>query len=151
MNTHQNNIGRIEWNQSFSVGIERLDHQHKKLLEILNGFLETVEAQNKKVRDLAVPFLRGFAAYYQMHFREEEDLMRQLQHSFFVSHMNEHTEIKKYLKTIIAQWNDAELTEKIGFATFLRYWVAEHIQTRDVKIGEEARQNRMEINNKTTI
>ena len=63
----------INWKPEYSVGIENIDNQHKKMFEILNVLRQAAEARDDVEADFyTVRLLRYYAEY---HFNSEEQLM----------------------------------------------------------------------------
>ena len=65
-----------EWNENISVGNEKIDAQHKKLLTHINKIMDAVVygVDSKEVKEKTVEFL---GEYVQKHFSYEEEYMKE--------------------------------------------------------------------------
>ncbi len=75
---------RIEWRDSYSVGIEELDSQHRKLLELINEISDAEDAGTPKASCFA--FLNAMIRYAQEHFTAEE---RYLQNNVYPKYLQQ--------------------------------------------------------------
>ncbi len=62
----------ISWNESYNTGIELIDQQHRRLIEMLN--LHLVEGLLDHPLQKASAMLADFQNYAEFHFRTEENL-----------------------------------------------------------------------------
>ena len=77
----------IEWKTAYSVGVEQLDEQHHKLLQLINDLsLENPDADAKQ----CFVVLNELVQYVQLHFSTEENLMKEHGYSELSSHHQEH-------------------------------------------------------------
>ena len=63
----------FDWKENYSVGIAKLDDQHKKLVSFLNDLYSAMKAG--KGTDVLDEVLKGMVAYTKTHFVTEENLM----------------------------------------------------------------------------
>jgi len=63
----------LEWKESYSVHIRKIDAQHKKIVEIINRLfpLSPDKAEEKQLEGI----FDDLRKYIQEHFRDEEELM----------------------------------------------------------------------------
>ena len=130
---------RFAWKPSLRIGVPQIDAQHEALFEraarLDAAFL--AGEPNKRLEELFA-FLAG---YVLEHFVDEEQLMRKMGYPRFGSHVQEHADFKRRLRSLVPQW-DAEgesqalLTALLGF---LDSWLTEHVSKSDQAIGEFAR------------
>lgn len=64
----------LEWKSEYSVGVERLDAQHRKLFDYFNQL--DAAMQKGRGREVIGQVLANLASNTREHFRQEEDLMR---------------------------------------------------------------------------
>lgn len=89
----------FKWDEDFITGVESIDKQHYKLVEIINDLLRcsfsSGDGKLEKINDLH----RRLAEYAIYHFNEEEILME----SFFVDsrHLDIHRKVHKEFITKI--------------------------------------------------
>ena len=82
----------IEWNDAYSVGLEKMDTQHKQLFAAINALYDAMAvAMPDRQRTLACfEFLRE---YTLTHFAEEEALMRDHAYEGIDAHLAEHQKL----------------------------------------------------------
>ncbi len=134
-------MGRIVCQETFEIGVKAIDHQHKKIFELIDLFFET--AQTTLCPELAVPILRGLIRYMQSHFETEEDQMRKMDYPELVSHQQQHRHMQAHLSREMNQDSGQLDFNKITLALFLKHWLAEHIEGSDQKIGLFLKQEKL--------
>ncbi len=123
-------MARIEWTDQLSVGIPKIDQQHKGLIDLINTLGDSAmqEEKNKKILEDSIEKLMD---YTKFHFSTEEYLMRQVKYTGYASHVKEH---EAFVAKVSSFYNDfldnkAELDQAI--VDYLINWVINHIQTID--------------------
>ncbi len=121
----------IEWNNSFSVGNEVIDKQHKGLFDLLNNL--SSEFDEQKENRLLEGTLEKLFDYTKYHFSTEEYLMRKANYSDYQKHKNEHDEFIKKVKDFISNFIDGKETLTSDIIDFLMEWIKKHIAEVDRK------------------
>ena len=116
----------IDWDDSFSVGVEIIDSQHKKLVELINNFHSAETNLDEVVQDLL--------AYVNFHFKTEEKYFKE----FGYEKIEEHTHQHKFYEDKIKEIYKKCLTEKIDegkisaeIEGFIKDWILNHIKISD--------------------
>jgi hemerythrin len=115
----------IFWTEQLSVGIEKIDEQHKKLIEIYDSVSNIKSA-------LAV--LTNYAKY---HFLEEQEILNKKVFTFSYKefHEEEHAlfirKVDKFLKGI--ETNETHLED---ICKFLKDWISIHVTKVDSKLQD---------------
>jgi hemerythrin len=122
----------LEWEDSFSVGVDEIDRQHKKLIRLVNDLNRALKTGGGY--NAAQDVIRELAAYALQHFQTEEGYMQRAEYPAYAEHKAEHEAFA--LKTLkfhddLKQHN-VLLSVEILF--FLREWVKQHITTVDAKL-----------------
>jgi hemerythrin-like metal-binding protein len=121
----------INWDSKFETGIEKIDKQHKQLVDILNKLYDNVvvdksgSAVNELLMDLKI--------YTISHFSVEEKLFKKYKYPEETVHIKLH---KKFIDTISEYLFDVESTSlEQGYTLieFLKNWLLNHILTHDMK------------------
>lgn len=121
---------QITWTEEFSVGVARLDDQHKRLIAMVNRLLASPEARadSETISDL----LGNMTSYAREHFQTEEELMRQHGYPQLEEQIAQHRAFRK--KTV-----DFCTATTIGvdavpdtMLNYLREWLVQHILTCDM-------------------
>jgi hemerythrin len=129
---------KFSWKEEYSVGVEKIDGQHKHLFDIVNKLVERVgsAADTELVSDT----LTEMVNYAREHFADEEKLMKKYgypeieqqktQHAYFISTTAE---------LIISFMDDKHMTGD-EIAEFLKIWLTNHLLKSDMKYKEYFRQ-----------
>lgn len=125
----------FEWNESFLIGIDELDREHKLLIDDINRLHEelgrhdqTSEVQNR---------LGDIYARMQAHFALEEHVMKEHKYKFFDEHKREHDDLlENYTEYMLQFMNNTDASSNIPIEDTLRRWVINHITTSDRKMSQ---------------
>jgi len=127
---------KIVWSRACSVQSGYLDHQHQKLMEIVNDFNQAV-ARGEGMK-LAYPILNRLIQYAEKHFRDEEKLLEIARYppEQLHAHMQEHEKLTEEIFRHGENWHSygKEALPEIG--RFLKEWLMEHILTSDMKYSK---------------
>jgi hemerythrin len=123
----------ILWSDSLSVGIPKIDEQHKRLIEFYNKLIQ-VPKESGTVVEQAIGMLENYAKF---HFLEERAILMSKEFSphYVEFHEEEHG---LFLKQLIAFKKDSLLgllpLEKI--CDFIKLWVTLHVTKVDSKLKD---------------
>jgi len=84
---------QITWTEDFSVGVVRLDEQHKRLIKMINRLI--AEPQTTTESEMVSDLLSDMTNYAQAHFTAEEELMRQHNYPRLEEHVAQHRAFQK--------------------------------------------------------
>jgi hemerythrin len=133
---------KIEWQDSYSIGVEEIDRQHKQLINTYNAFFTAYfdgKADREVVRLLG--FLEEYAA---VHFADEEALQQRIGFPDYQQHRQQHQELTQKVAELKARINkeglSADLVSSAGL--LMTGWLIEHISVMDRAIGEFAREKK---------
>ena len=121
----------VAWKDDYSVGIEMIDDDHKKLLTLINNLQTAVYYPTGEAFERQA--LKELVNYTEYHFEREEKMMLDNEYPDFEPHKRQHEEmIDKVHRFCEAYEKDREATieEMTGF---LRTWLLEHINGTDQK------------------
>ncbi len=121
----------IKWQDSFSVGVEKLDADHRRLFDIINR-VDAAEKAGKSVQ-WVLEELRNYAEY---HFRGEEECMKAADYPEIEEHMRQHKAFVEWLATVERTYNlapDAHFHIAESVNEYLRDWLTHHILLIDMQ------------------
>lgn len=123
----------IEWNDSLNIGIEEIDCQHRRLIEIRNR-LAVHCADGDEGQEHYHQVLSELFEYTRAHFQAEEDFMRSINYPELDVQQAEHN---KFVETLLDFSAAAMRGEdgRISCLDFLTRWLLGHIAGSDMKIG----------------
>lgn len=119
----------VEWQDSYSVGINSIDQQHKKLINLINQLQTAVDYSTGE--EFEREALNELVEYTKTHFTHEEGLMQQYGYPAFEPHKAEHTQMIKQVENVIAEYEkdpDRSMTHALNF---LKDWLINHINGTD--------------------
>lgn len=119
----------VLWKDEYSVGVEVLDEDHKKLISLLNQFITAYDyAVSEELEQQA---LEDLISYTKYHFEREEQLMTDNEYPDLIAHKNQHkamiTEVDGFVNLYNEQGHDA--LGEVG--DFLTNWLINHINGTD--------------------
>lgn len=124
MNTHD----RLVWTEEMSIGNNKIDEDHQKLMNIYNDLLDLTNKgfdSNEFSR-----ILSDMTDYTMYHFKKEEAYMTSFSYPDFQNHRNEHVQmIYKVAMYNYELHNDGVDPDEI--LEFLKNWWLNHIKVHD--------------------
>lgn len=128
----------FEWKDEYSVNIDSIDSQHKKMFEIGNRLSEMIyskESFNDGAEILTI--LKELEKYTENHFKYEENYMLMHGYIFFDTHLNEH---KAFISKVIKANNDLKNYMEKDYFVYLidmvSVWITNHILKEDMKFRD---------------
>lgn len=125
----------VQWQENLSVGVLKIDIQHKLLFEKFNRFAQA--CQSEAEGDTVHQLFWFLEAYAVTHFNDEEELMLSIAYPDYLPHRTEHREfaaeigrVKERLKT---EGPGQGLVS--GLTQFVSSWLVQHISHMDRAIG----------------
>jgi len=120
----------INWTDDYSVGIESIDKQHKKLIEIINELNKSV-AFGESDTMLAKTFV-DLLNYTKQHFAYEEQLFEQYNYQQSREHITQHKKLLQQVFELKNQYQtDPSASLGLELIQFLRSWLINHILKSD--------------------
>ncbi len=129
----------LEWKESYSVGIESIDNDHKKLIQLINNLQTAIDYKTNN--EFEKKTLAEVIDYTKYHFSREEDLMENNGYSDFVAHKAQHEKmIAKVTELVQAYEKDESEGIKAGaiesLLMYLKSWLINHINGTDQEYSE---------------
>jgi hemerythrin len=120
-------MNKITWKDEYSIGHEKIDDQHKKIVDLIN---ELDESDSPEITTSIISKVNG---YVRQHLDYEEQLLKSLEYPEFEQHKELHTQYAKEISnltvkaTFLDDFAPGELLE------FLKKWWDNHILVEDKK------------------
>ncbi|MCC6587944.1 MAG: hemerythrin family protein [Bryobacterales bacterium] len=121
----------VKWSELYSVGIQHIDEEHKKLLDLLNELWRSM--MEGKGRDHIGRTLEGLIQYTLTHFETEEVLMREHAYPGYEAHRQQHEKLTAQVRTMQAQYLGGHGTSARELMLFMQGWIVRHIVASDKK------------------
>ena len=119
------------WTDKYSVNIKDVDTQHMKLVELLNGFHESMKLGKSK--EVMGGLLRELADYTVYHFGSEEKLLKTHGYPAFIPHKKEHDALTKQVQDLGQRFSRGEPVMGVETMNFLKNWLNDHMLGTDKK------------------
>ena len=119
----------FDWKEEYSVGIQKLDKQHGRLVEFLNELYAAMHA-GEGTSALA-KVLNGLVQYTQTHFATEESLMKLYGYPEYASHKAKHDKMAQHVLALVRKFETGEISSPIQITLFLKDWLTKHIMETD--------------------
>lgn len=128
----------VAWDDSFKVGHQMIDSQHKRLFEIADELYNLTQAsQERKDADTAI-VLEDCAKYVNFHFGCEEKLMEDSAYGDIESHINQHKAFTSYVATLMSDFGRGNKVNLDELYDFIAEWLVNHICSEDKNLASHA-------------
>jgi len=125
----------IEWTVQLSVGIDSIDEQHKKLINMINALNEAMLTGSSN--ELLGKIFTGLAAYTQKHFAYEENMFAEYGYTNSQEHKRQHSELIAQVVELKEKFmENPQGTISADLMLFLKRWLTNHIMRTDKEYTE---------------
>ncbi len=129
----------IEWSDKYSVGISKIDYEHKQFIDIINKAIATKE-HNDNPEELK-EILYGITTHKTIHFSTEETFMTEFDYPEYKSHLEEHSDFCKKMIAYCNRVSDGDYQIVNEILVYLKQWLVNHILVTDKKYIECFKRN----------
>lgn len=122
----------MKWEPMYSLGIEEIDKQHKKIIEMITK-LEEAQFETDP-EELIKEVLVELEEYTKYHFKTEEKYFKKFNYVDKEEHEEKHKEFISRIKTCKVSVENEDNSDHVKkLLTFLEDWLVEHIMFTDTK------------------
>ncbi len=122
---------KIEWKESYSVGVPLFDEQHKYLVDLLN---DLIDSNNRKVeRKELFAICNKIIGYAEEHFKNEESIMLKCRYPKLKEHQEEHARLIEDVFVMYRDFCTGGQTSMVEIVDFLKDWILDHILGFDME------------------
>ena len=122
----------IEWKKEFNIGVAEVDHEHRKLIALINELHDVIQVSGR--RDQVLDSLGEIFAQISSHFALEEKMMRESHYRALAEHKEDHETLLDELRDIMDAVEDDGSYDESRLADDLERWFTEHFKTHDAKL-----------------
>lgn len=125
----------LKWDDSYSIGIEHIDQEHRQLIEVFGALYRKVAHQNgKECFQKLIDFVE---VYVKAHIESEERFQKAIDFEFYEDHKTIHREFLAQVEHRKKAHKGKHITnhDLIEINLFMREWLLHHILVEDKKIG----------------
>jgi len=129
------------WDESYVLGNEKVDAQHKELFNLVNTLVHYIEdGSDKEIVKKSLDFLVNYTVH---HFDDEEDLQVTSNYPEYLNHKKMHDDFKITVIDLVQRFTDSGSASglKNDIKTIVVKWLVDHILTEDKKIGVHLKNN----------
>lgn len=123
----------IEWDDKFSVKINKFDDQHKKLVAMVNQMHDAMKVG--KGREVLGDILQSLAQYTMSHFADEEQKMKHYGFPGYEEHKKQHNMLVLQVRETLEEHRQGKPILTQSIMEFLKKWLTDHIQDCDKNYG----------------
>ena len=119
----------IEWRDEYSVGIDSIDQQHRKLINLINQLSTAVDYSTGE--EFEREALAELVDYTKTHFSYEEGLMEANGYPDYEAHKAQHEAMIAEVGVVLAEY-EKDHDKAMSHATdYLKGWLIKHINGTD--------------------
>lgn len=123
-------MAQIEWKDTYNLGIEHLDNQHKGLVNQINILYDAMRIG--KAKESLGEILNALINYTATHFKSEEDLFHQYHYPDSENHIAEHLKFVEEVLRFKEGFDKGRSMLSIQVMGFLSEWLNNHILVSDM-------------------
>lgn len=127
-------IQPIEWKDSYRFNIDKIDTQHKNIVELYNKLYHSIEI--KLSNTVILKILETLKNYSELHFKDEVLLMQKCQYTDYEHHAQLHARLIKDLENLIQKIKNKHAISYIKILEYLKDWILNHLLKEDKKIHD---------------
>jgi hemerythrin len=130
----EKNKPAILWSNSYSVGVQEIDEQHKLLIEILNELIAFVyNSPGNENLDIRAT-IDKIVKYKTVHFETEEKYFKQFNFEGADEHIQKHREFNEKVSELLQEFQkNGKKSELSELVDFMENWFTDHLLHMDQK------------------
>ncbi|MDF1548995.1 MAG: bacteriohemerythrin [Bacteroidales bacterium] len=119
----------VGWDDSFKIGINSIDEQHKVLFDLINKLYKTYggSGSKKELKTVLIELLD----YTKYHFGHEENIFQQIDYSGTSRHIEQHKKFIARIDGFRQEFDKGDVSVALDVVYFLQDWLLSHIQRTD--------------------
>ena len=122
----------VVWDDSYSVGFDPIDEQHKELVKMTNEMFQACE-QGVLAADMAfLQIIQKALDYAETHFADEEGYLYDANYPHLDEQKDQHEAFVAEVQKSIEEFEAGNI-EPVYLARFLKKWLLNHIAVFDKK------------------
>lgn len=125
------NNKKLEWEEKYSVGIELIDNQHKRMFSVINELLDLLEHKISEEQLMAIT--DSLLQYKKFHFATEEKYFKEFNYDGAEEHIEKHKEFGEKLDAIKVKHSGQSVEFAFELVDFLEDWLINHLLVIDQK------------------
>jgi len=115
----------MPWNDEFVIGIERIDEQHRWLVDLTNALYDSLNGTDGEAQPIG-ELIEQLVEYTMNHFIVEEVLFQRLGYPGEEAHKAEHDRFNRQIIDLLYRHEDGEAVS-VEALELLKSWLIHHI------------------------
>ena len=123
----------ITWRKEFETGIADVDHEHRELVDLINGLHDRIAGggERRQIHE----FLGEVFARIAAHFALEESIMRKHAYDEYQAHKTEHEALLDEIRDIMdSVETDPSEDYRDALSGTVRDWFVNHFKSKDARL-----------------
>lgn len=122
----------FNWTPDMSVGVDRIDEDHKGLISILNKLADSLEESQTLDDELINKCFLSLIRYTEVHFTREEEMLKAVEYPDLADHRKEHQVFIEEIMEMRETFKDAQEDTRRNLLNYLKGWLNSHILIEDM-------------------
>ncbi len=122
---------KLEWEEKYSVGVEEIDNQHKRMFVVINELLDAIST--KSTEENLGHIIESLIQYKIFHFGTEEKYFKEFNYEETDDHVKKHREFNEKLTEMKAKYPTYTVEFAFELIDFLEDWLIDHLMVVDQK------------------
>lgn len=129
----------IHWTEDLRIGHPIIDADHKRLIEIINEFLEHSKSLDNA--QLMSETLKALLKYGQEHFAREQKIQQDCRYPYHAMHVREHNMLLVQIRAMgneyfIDKGKPLDSDAIMELNRFMQHWLINHIKKFDTNMRD---------------
>ncbi len=122
---------KLDWEDKYSVGVEEIDNQHKRMFEVINELLDAINTNSTE--ESLGHIIESLIQYKKFHFATEEKYFKEFNYDETIEHINKHKEFNDKLNALKEKYLNYTVEFAFELVDFLEDWLLNHLTVVDQK------------------
>ena len=125
------NMDIVSWDNKYDTGIELIDNQHKRLVDLTNELYSACMTGDKHLSDIFRDAMSRMVEYVQHHFNTELEFFNKVHFPDKHNHIMMHDELIQNILTAAKDYKENKKFVPNNFVRTLIDWIFSHIAVHD--------------------
>lgn len=121
----------ILWKEEYNIGLEAIDSQHRKFIEILDRLSQSFLKKDR--RDQTAQVLEELRLYAESHFLFEERYFHEFHYEYSAQHEEGHKMFRLQVQRLQERFDRGEELVEYDIFQFMNDWLLVHVLQEDKK------------------
>ncbi|NLE90487.1 MAG: bacteriohemerythrin [Dehalococcoidales bacterium] len=123
-------MANITWDQSLATDIPNIDHQHQKLVELVNKVGSAMK--DSMGNEVLLEVVTELINYTKSHFRYEEQYMESIKYPKLAEHKQVHQMVTQQVSELYEKIKEGKYVSPVQVSNMLKEWISNHILKVDM-------------------